>query len=160
MPQINTIGSSYVAPSSVSGYEWLPFTDKYLIDTINAAFYIVEKNIKGCGPCNKAFKSLPGGRDFDDIWQDSSIWVSYYPSIQEKDYGATLSKKHITLSKYTLLMGRWTAVATLVHELAHCAGASGSDTKAEDTLLKCGLHKLHDPKIIGYIIRNKTNNLA
>lgn len=76
------------------------------------------------------------------------------PSNDGKLYGAALGN-HITLSKYTLNMGRWNAAATLVHELAHVGGAGGSDTMAEDVLLKCLLKNLHNPNIIGNLIRDQ-----
>ncbi len=71
-------------------------------------------------------------------------------------YGATLSGKHITLTAYTLKMGKWTTAATLMHELAHVGEAL--DTDAEDILLKCLLRGLHDPNIIGRVIKGEKYN--
>jgi hypothetical protein len=153
MPKIHEKASAYVPPKPQGGYEWLPITDKHLLDTGRAAFKIIEQKIKKHVPCSKAFKALPDKRSFDDVWKDPNIWVSYYPSVKKGDYGATLDNKDITISKYALLMGRWTTAATLVHELAHCNGASGADTKAEDTLNSCLLKSLHDPSIVGELIQ-------
>jgi hypothetical protein len=157
MPNLHEAGSAYTAPAATSGYEWLPITDKHLLAIVKDAFGIIDHKIKKYTPCSTAFKALPGGRSFEDVWTYPDIWVSYYPSVKEGDYGATLSKKHITLSKYSILMGRWTTAATLVHELAHCNGAGTSDTQAEDTLKKCMLKNLHDPSVIGKILQQSSD---
>ncbi len=151
--------STYTAPSSVSGWNWLPFPDPSAhLDTLKSAVSLIDSKIKGHKPCNDAFKNLPSGKSFHQIWIDSSIWISLDPSNIKGRYGATLSKKHVTLTAYTLNMGKWTTAATLVHELAHVGGALGTDTKAEDTLLKCLLNSLHDPLIIGKVIEGKKVN--
>src|SRR5689334_6009488 len=108
MPQIHEAASAYVAPAPQGGYEWLPIADKHLLATVKAAFKIIEDRIKKHGPCTASFKALPDGQSFEDVWNDANIWVSYYPSVKKGDYGATLNKKDITISKYSILMGRWT----------------------------------------------------
>jgi len=153
MAKIHLPGSAYTAPAAISGWQWLPYAAKGHLATLRAAMSIIENRIKGHKPCNQAFKALSGGRTFSQVWADNSIWVSYDPGKQSKRYGATLGTKHVTLSDYTMKMGRWTVAATLVHELAHTNGASGTDSKAEDTLKSCLLKGLHDPAIIGNLRR-------
>lgn len=158
MPNIHTTKSSYKAPSSIQGWSWLPYSSSSYLQTLNSAISLIDNNIKTNKSCNQAFKNLPSGRNFSDIWNDSSIWISLDPSNIKDKYGATLSNKHITLTAYTLKMGKWTTAATLIHELAHVGGALNTNTDAEDVLLKCLLRGLHDPNIIGGLINGKKNN--
>jgi hypothetical protein len=92
------------------------------------------------------------------VWGDASVFISRDPSNQQGNFGATLGKD-ITITRFSLRMGRWTVAATLVHELAHVNGAPGTDTQAEDTLLSCLLRGLHDSTIIGMMenMRTSTN---
>ncbi len=159
MPNIHTTKSSYKAPSSVQGWSWLPYSSPSpYLQTLSAAISLIDDNIKKSKSCNEAFKKLPSGREFSEIWNDSSIWISLDPSNMKDKYGATLSSKHITLTAYTLKMGKWTTAATLMHELAHVGGALGTGTDAEDILLKCLLRGLHNPNIIGQLIRGRKYN--
>ena len=159
MPKIHTTQSTYSAPSPVAGWSWLPYADpSSQLTTLKSAISIIDTKIKSHLPCNNAFKALPLGKTFLQIWNDPTVWISLDPGNMKGRYGATLSKKHITLSAYTLNMGKWTTAATLVHELAHVGGALGTDSKAEDTLLKCLLKSLHDPTIIGELINRKKRN--
>jgi hypothetical protein len=93
------------------------------------------------------------------VWNDPGVWVSYDPGGQGGRYGATLGNE-ITITAYSLRMGRWTVAATLVHELAHVNGAPGTDKQAEHTLASCLLHKLENPNIIGRITNPSVPRLA
>lgn len=157
MPKIHLPASVYTAPGTISGWQWLPYTDKKSLATLKAAIRLIDTRIKGYKPCNAAFKALAGGKTFAQVWSDNSVWISYDPGKKSGRYGVTYLKKHISITHYSLAMGKWTAAATLVHELAHVNGAPGTNTKAEDTLLKCLLKTLHDPNIIGSI--NNSNRL-
>lgn len=148
MPTVHLPASGYVAPVPNSGWQWLAWSDNVKLKVLLDAMFIIGTRIKGYKPCNAAFKKLPGGRSFDDIWGDASIYISYDPGNTKGRYGATLGKA-VTISAYSIGMGRWTTAATLVHELAHVDGAPGNDTQAEDTLLSCLLSGLHDNTIIG-----------
>lgn len=159
MPKIHITKSTYSAPSPIAGWSWLPYADPSpQLTTLKSAISIIDTKIKSYQPCNNAFKALPLGKSFLQIWSDPTVWISLDSIYKAGRYGATLSKKHITLSLYALNMGKWTTAATLVHELAHVGGASGTDSKAEDTLLKCLLKGLHDPNIIGRIIHGNKQN--
>lgn len=156
MPKIHTTKTTYAAPTPISGWSWLPYPDPSAhLNTLNQAISIIDTKIKSHTPCNSAFKKLPAGKTFLQIWNDPAIWISLDPGNRHGRYGATLSKKHVTLSAYSLNMGHWTTAATLVHELAHVGGAGGTNSDAEDTLLNCLLNGLHDPRIIGKLIDGK-----
>ncbi len=156
MPQIHLpTSTTYTAPGTISGWKWLPYSNKTHLATLRSAIAIIDSKIKNYKPCNNAFKSLTGKKSFLQVWNDNSVWISYDPDNKGSRYGATLSKKHITITQYTLSMGKWTTAATLVHELAHVNGAPPTNKDAENTLLSCMLNSLHDPTIIGKIQRSE-----
>jgi hypothetical protein len=151
MPKINKPRSGHTGPSPVAGWEWLPFADATYLKRVERAVQIIDLRIKGHKPCDSAFKALPGGRSFADIWSDSSIWISYDSGGAAGRFGATLGKE-ITVSQYSCRMGHWTLVATLIHELAHVNGADGVSHDAEATLQSCMMSAHHNPAIIGQLI--------
>lgn len=146
MVKIHTPGDGHNAP--LGRHTWNAYSDENKKKVVEAALFILRNNVKGMKPCNDCFSALPGGRSFDDVLGDDTIFISYDPHNVKGDFGATIGKD-ITVTDYTISVGRWTVAATLVHELAHVNGASGADTKAEDTLNCCGFSALHDPNIIG-----------
>ncbi len=156
MPTINTPASAHTAPLPNSGFEWQAVADHHELHVIRQAIWIIDHRIKGFRPCNDAFAALPGGRTFDEVWADASVFISRDPSNAQGNFGATLSND-ITITRFSLRMGRWTVAATLVHELAHVNGAPGTDAQAEDTLLSCLMRGLHDSTIIGMMENMRTS---
>jgi hypothetical protein len=149
MPQINTPTSGHAGPAPLpGGHKYQPFTNAVLVSTLTSAMKIIDTRIKGNKKCDEAFKALPGGRTFARIWADNSVWINFDPSKAGGDFGACRGND-ITLTAYTLGMGRWTVAATLIHELAHVNGASGLTHDAEATLSACLLPGLEDKTIIG-----------
>ena len=148
MPRLNLPGSGHVAPARIRHWQWLQFTDANYVAEVQRAFVIIDGRIKGHEPCNAAFKRLPNGRSFADLWNDPNIWVSYDPDGRATKYGGRLGND-ITLSQYTCRMGHWTLVATLVHELAHVGGAGGKAPDAENTLKACLMRAHYNPYVIG-----------
>jgi hypothetical protein len=110
---------------------------------------------------NIYFRGLPNGRSLSDLLGDSSIWVNYAPVTL--DYGLTnwVGGKEIAIGPAAFRVGRWTVLATLIHELAHVNGAPLNTTAAERAVLACGLGKRseqsegddpytpYDPRITG-----------
>ncbi|HQC71550.1 MAG TPA: hypothetical protein PLE42_02390 [Candidatus Competibacteraceae bacterium] len=91
---------------------------------------------------NAFFRTLPDGRSLTDLLDDSSIWINYHATMPY--YGETnrVSGKEIAISRMAFRIGRWTVLATLVHELAHADGApGGADKQAERAVLACKLGK-------------------
>jgi hypothetical protein len=149
MPLINTVSSHHAGPAPNSGWQWLPFPSQSALHTLNHAIHIINSKIKGSKTCDAAFKALPGGRTFVDVWADHSVWISYDPGTQALRYGATLGKE-VTITAYSLRIGYWTVAATLIHELAHVDGAPGGNNHdAEATLRHCLLSNLEDPNVMG-----------
>jgi hypothetical protein len=89
---------------------------------------------------NKYFKTLPLGRSLTDLLNDGSIWLNHDPT--DPDWGAT-SIPHpteVSINPLSFRWGRWSVLATLVHELAHVNGApGGNDKRAEEAVLHCGM---------------------
>ncbi len=150
MPSINIPGSGHAGPPTNSGWQWLPYTDDAMLSTLRRAIHVIDSRIKDYKPCNAAFKALPRGRSFAQVWNDPTIWISYDPNQGGLNYGATLGQD-VTITRYALHMGLWTTAATLVHELAHTNGADGISHDAEGTLRSCLLQGLENPQIVGSI---------
>src|SRR3954466_3994724 len=89
---------------------------------------------------NAYFYSLPNKRSLSAILADSSLWINY--CINRPEYGWTVGTPsggaEVGICPLAFRWGRWTVVATLIHELAHVNGA-GDDDRAERALPSCGL---------------------
>ncbi len=154
MPTINTPASGHAGPAPLpGGHRYLPYTNATFLHTLNAAIHIIDRRISGYAPCDAAFSALPGGRTFSDVWTDATVWINFDPTRGQGDFGATRGND-ITITAFSLAMGRWTVAATLVHEMAHVNGAPGNTHAAEATLRDCLLKGLEDPTIIGAIPRS------
>lgn len=92
---------------------------------------------------NTYYRGLPGGKSLTELLADSTIWVNYHPTMV--DFGETnfAGGKEVAISVTSFRIGRWTVLATLVHELAHVNGVRGSvqPQAAERAVLACGLGK-------------------
>jgi|SRR5450631_2798019 hypothetical protein len=157
MPSINTPASKHAGPAATMGWQWLPYTNATMLAALRRAIHIIDVRIKGSKPCNAAFKALPSGRTFAQVWSDPSIWINYDPDRIGHRFGVTHSlggTHNISITQYALSMGEWTTAATLIHELAHTNGAPGGRSHAaEATLSKCLLNSLENKAILGAIQR-------
>ena len=116
------------------------------------------------------FRSLPRRRTLTNLLADNTIWINYDGSTTA--YGYTYQNKNLWVGLPAMVIGRWTILATIVHELAHIGGAIGGATTcsafsaschaAERAVLECGMGKRsemrtrtddpatpYDPNIIG-----------
>jgi|HubBroStandDraft_1064217.scaffolds.fasta_scaffold00068_68 hypothetical protein len=160
MPSVNTPKSGHAGPAPLpGGHQYLPYTDTKFVAVLNDALAIIQDKIKGYKACDEAFKALPGGRSFSAVFMDPAVWINFDPTRRLKDYGATRGND-ITITAYSLAMGRWTVAATLVHEMAHVNGAPGDTHAAEATLRHCLLKDLENPAIIGEIIQSTRFRIA
>jgi len=160
MPTINTPASGHHGPAPIpGGHQYLPYTDPHFLSVLRSAIFVIRARITAHRACNDAFRALPGGRTLAQVFQDPSVWINFDPSRHGGDFGATRGKD-VTITAYSLAMGRWTAAATLVHEMAHVNGASGATHDAEATLRQCLLQNLEDPTIIGQIVRSSSFRVA
>jgi hypothetical protein len=161
MPSINLAGGPHGTMVRFAGtadeerYE--PYPPGRALTVLQHAMRIIERNIyKHNVQCNRYFSHLPGGRTFDNIWEDASIWISLDPRPIKAFFGATDdTNKNITIYAQTFHIGHWWAAGTLIHELAHAAGAPGGRSiQAERALKFCGLGALFDPGAVGIYPRH------
>jgi len=149
--KINIAGAGHTGPVKNGDAEWLQYTTALAKQQamLERAIRIIKSNIRGTKSCNDAFKVLPGGRSFDDMCDDDSIWISYCPNKTTYGFTNVVGGKEITICEYAFMWGYWSVTGTLVHEMGHTNGANTTTHDAEGTLLSCGLAKVHDPTIIG-----------
>jgi len=127
--------------SPVAGY--IPFPQQYR-DSMRWARRRARKIAQDMPSANVYFRSLSGSRSLTQLLADNTIWVNYHPTIRH--YGETefaiSAGKEIAISNSACRMGRWTLLATLIHELAHTNGAAGGASHdAELALIHTGLGK-------------------
>lgn len=81
------------------------------------------------------------GRSLTDLLNDRSIWVNYHASSDDFGYTDAVGGSEIAITTRSFRIGRWTVLATLIHELAHVNGAPGEEDslEAERAVLECGL---------------------
>ena len=150
MPTIHRPGDGHATPAALAdGTKWDPYDNAGILDTLNRALFILKHNIKGMRPCNDCFKRLPGGRTFQEVFDDATIFISFDPSGPNSGVTDAVGGKEITVSASEFRVGRWSVAATLVHEFAHTNGASGATMDAENTLNCCGLNGLFRAGSIG-----------
>lgn len=119
----------------------------------------IARNLRSADAC---FSRLPLRRSLSAILSDGAIWLNHEDN--PRRYGATetLHLRDVAISSTAFRKGRWVVLATLIHELAHVAGAQGSGHEAEQAVLECGLgrrqevrrgkddpHTPYEPGIIG-----------
>lgn len=94
------------------------------------------------------FRSIAAGsRSLTALLSDSNLWVNFHATLN--DFGVTPGAAgfatECAIGPSAFRIGRWTVLATLIHELAHCNGApGGASTTAEDALPHCGLGTLRE----------------
>jgi len=86
------------------------------------------------------FRGLPGGRSLTALLADNSIWVNFHATIAHFGETNAVGGSEIAIGPRAFRIGRWTVLATLIHELAHANGAPGGASRlAEEALPHCGL---------------------
>lgn len=123
--------------SPIAGYDPFPRAKR---DTMRWARTRARRVARGLPSANVYFRSLPGGRSLQALLDDRTIWVNYHATMA--DYGETdsVGGKEIAIAEPAFRIGRWTVLATLIHELAHSNGAGLAPSRAaEEALLHCGL---------------------
>lgn len=110
--------------SSEAGYIAIPERHR---GTMRWARTKAKEIAKTMPSANTYFKTLPDGRSLSDLLSDSSIWVNYHPTMPFFGETNQVSGKEIAISEKSFKIGRWTVLATLIHELAHTDGAPGGD---------------------------------
>jgi hypothetical protein len=181
MLQVNLEGSGHATPTSLkvingdTSAQFVPFpytlpvsfpgTPEQVADiangkrlhVLNWAMNYVDTKIKKHQPCNACFKKLPRHKTLLEIWDSNDVWVSYFTTTAA--LGETRGDRDIAVSESAFKEGRMTVVATIMHELAHIAGAPGGkaledgkpNNQAESVLKCCLLGDMFDPNALGAI---------
>lgn len=149
--RINTAAAGHTGPVKNGAAEWLQYdaTRDSQRQMLERAINVLRNNVHGSRNCNAAFQALPGGRTFDSIFDDNSVWISYCPDNANYGFTNRVGGNEITICELAFRWGYWTVAGTLVHEMGHVNGAGTTDHAAEGTLPACGLGRVHDPTIIG-----------
>jgi hypothetical protein len=87
------------------------------------------------------YRTLPGGRSLTELLTDRDIWINFHATSTDMGLTNVVGGKEIAICVPSFRIGRWTVLATLVHELAHVNGVDpATDVKgAERAVLECGL---------------------
>ena len=92
---------------------------------------------------DRYFQTLSLGRSLTDMLNDNTIWINYGPRLTIEGETNFAGGNEIAIGPPSYRVGRWTVLATLLHELAHVNGVRGavSPLSPENALLHCGLGK-------------------
>ena len=132
--QIN-IGD-HVSPFTL--FKPVPFRHQWATKWARNRAKEIAANVK---TADKYFKSLPGKRSLTQLLADRRIWINYAPDLYARGMRPDGSNE-IGIGDFAYLGGKMIVLATLIHELAHIAGApDGKSRAAEDALIHCGLGK-------------------
>lgn len=125
--------------SPVAGFVAVPNDRR---KTTNWARTKAKAIAKGMPGADVYFKTLPGGRTLTQLLNDSTIWINFDPTLTLFGLGQ-IGGKELALGPRAYKVGKWTVLATIIHELAHLNGApnTSTDKRAEEALLHCGLGK-------------------
>jgi hypothetical protein len=135
---------------SERGVPFLPFSADRLhqVRWARTKALWIASNLPGA---NAYFVSLARGRSLTSLLNDSAIWINFDPTLASD--GQTFHNNDLWVGPGPFRIGRWTVLATIIHELAHIAGAGGAATglvcttlspachAAERAVLACGLGK-------------------
>lgn len=84
-----------------------------------------------------------GSRTLTALLADNTMWVNYSNAtvnMGETPGTASGFSLELGIGAAAFKWGRWSVLATFIHELAHCNGdRSPTSTAAEDSLVHCGL---------------------
>ncbi|WP_076070165.1 hypothetical protein [Sphingomonas montana] len=123
----------------------VPSGNRHMLTWSRERAHWIARNLPGA---DAYFKVLPFQKTLTSLLADKTIWLNYEDNPSR--YGATSTNnyKDIAISSTAFRQGRWVVLATLIHELAHVAGAPGFSHAAEQAVLACGLGRrselIHD----------------
>jgi hypothetical protein len=152
-------------PKKFGPLTWEPIPEEYYHTCQFALMRLITRLGTTMTDCNAAFLALGQKRTLLDVISDPRVWVSYnsctYPDLfglgfWHKGFYEIAIADQVFRRPNPIPM----VAATLLHEMAHFAGASNHSNDAERTLLKCGFKDQYDPDAIGQIARGSVHRLA
>ena len=113
MPTIHLPGDGHTTPvPDPDGTTWDAYTDDKILATLKAALFILKHNIRNMRPCNDCFKRLPGGRTFQEVFDDATVFISFDPSGPDSGATDSVGGKEITVGASEFKVGRWSVAAS------------------------------------------------
>ena len=116
MIQINI--ADHVSPQS--GWVFIPERWRDQLRWARTNAFRITREIPSA---NRYFKTLPNGRTLTELLNDSSIWLNHDATSPFYGQTSVAYPKEVSIDSLAFRMGRWSVLATLVHELAHVNGA-------------------------------------
>lgn len=138
-----------------------PFTDGNYVKILGDALLFIEnttiKDANVLRKCNAWYEIMSRDRgifktmlSFERTWKDPATLICFWPN--PTGYASAMTYKNfITLSERNFLAKNpvETTAATLMHELAHTAGAAHDTKDAEESLAFCGFSQWQTPGLVG-----------
>lgn len=139
MLQINTGDHRSTEPDWVA----IPRANRYAILWARQRAFWIAGNIR---TADRYFATLGFRRTLTSLLADGSLWVNFEDT--DEYYGATEGRlrREMAITPVSFDRGKWVVLATLIHELAHVAGASGTGHAAEQAVMECGLGRRSEYK--------------
>jgi len=136
VPTIHTSGDGLVTPAPLAdGTRWDPVpASGEARKRMDQAVFILRNNVRGSASCNNCFKSQPGGRTFDQIFDDANTVLSFDPN--GPNSGVTIGS-NVTVSLLQNNANVWQVVATICHEFSHVNGVPGGGHGVAESVLRC-----------------------
>jgi len=133
--------------SPVDDFKPVPFPHQFATKWARRRAKEIAANMKSA---DKYFRSLGDNRSLTQLLADRRIWINY----TELPIRGMRAANEIGIGALAYVRGKEMVLGTLIHELAHIAGAPGGDSRAaEEALIHCGLgkqseadHRIDDPK--------------
>jgi hypothetical protein len=133
-----------------------------ILGGLNGAIDFLNNKVRNHKPCNDCYRTLPGGRSFQEIWDDPNVWIHYNGASSSLGFNRPGTKEIAVCFKSFMSppdqRGKpniMQVAATIVHELAHVNGAEGDpakrDNSAERMLKCCLLGQMFNPDVFGAI---------
>ncbi len=133
---------------------------------IDKAWLWISKKAAAHRPCNNYFRKLARGKSLAQILKEPIVLHALQPKPGKKDSDLPRGASGGKSVGINLLLiadqNRAALCATLIHELAHVAGASISKTsiEAETALKHCLLSQQFDPNALGVLHEREMERFA
>jgi hypothetical protein len=122
------------------------------IRRLREAIAHINRRIRVHTEANRAFLAIPGGRGFslDTLLAGPDIIVCFDPVHHGPILAATpLVGRRISITEFGFRSTGRSVEATLIHELAHVNGASGTTRDAENVLRRSRMGDQFNPRVVG-----------
>src|SRR5271169_844560 len=107
MPTIHIPGDGHTEPSPLAdGTRWDAYSNAKNLKILKEALFILKHNIHGMKPCNDCFSALPGGKSFDNVFDDATVFISFDSGGPNSGVTNAVGGKDITINGSEFKVGR------------------------------------------------------